>query len=56
MQRMAMYRVLTGVATATKISAINNTNTVSDDKIATNTANIAHTIALADDNGHIYDC
>ena len=42
----------TGVAKATEVAAaINNTNTVLGDKIATNTANIAHTIALADDNG-----
>ena len=42
----------TGVAKATEVAAaINNTNTVLGDKIATNTASIAHTIALADDNG-----
>ena len=49
----------TGVAKATEVAAaINNTNTVLGNKItkntqdiATNTANIAHTIALADDNG-----
>ena len=42
----------TGVAKATEVAAaINNTNTVLGDKIATNTTNIAHTIALADDNG-----
>ena len=42
----------TGVAKATEVAAaINNTNTVLGDKIAANTANIAHTIALADDNG-----
>ena len=49
----------TGVAKATEVAAaINNTNTVLGNKItkntqdiATNTSNIAHTIALADDNG-----
>ena len=42
----------TGVAKATEVAAaINNTNTVLGDKIATNITNIAHTIALADDNG-----
>ena len=42
----------TGVAKATEVAAaINNTNTVLGNKIATNTANIAHTIALADDKG-----
>ena len=42
----------TGVAKATEVAAaINNTNTVLGNKIATNTANIAHTIALADDAG-----
>ena len=42
----------TGVAKATEVAAaINNTNTVLGDKIATNTTNIAHTIALTDDNG-----
>ena len=42
----------TGVAKATEVAAaINNTNTVLGDKIATNTTNIAHTIALADDAG-----
>ena len=42
----------TGVAKATEVAAaINNTNTVLGDKIATNTTNIAHTIALADDKG-----
>ena len=41
-----------GVADASDVvSAINNTNTVLGDKIATNTTNIAHTIALADDKG-----
>ena len=41
-----------GVADANDVaSAINNTNTVLGNKIATNTTNIAHTIALADDNG-----
>ena len=41
-----------GVADASDVaSAINNTNTVLGDKIATNTTNIAHTIALADDAG-----
>ena len=41
-----------GLATAKNVaSAINNTNTVLGNKIATNTANIAHTIALADDAG-----
>ena len=42
----------TGVAKATEVAAaINNTNTVLGNKIATNTTNIAHTIALADDKG-----
>ena len=42
----------TGVAKATEVAAaINNTNTVLGNKIATNTTNIAHTIALADDAG-----
>ena len=42
----------TGVAKATEVAAaINNTNTVLGDKIATNTTNIANTIALADDKG-----
>ena len=42
----------TGVAKATEVAAaINNTNTVLGNKIATNTANIVHTIALADDAG-----
>ena len=43
-----------GVADASDVvSAINNTNTVLGDKIATNTTNIAHTIALADDKVHL---
>lgn len=47
----------TGVAKATEVAAaINNTNTVLGNKIATNTTNIAHTIALADDAGTSTDC